>query len=753
MRTGKNKADKRYVAGTVCAAALVGLKLLLFYAFIGVKPYFAAVWFLTCLFTCLFFSVFHNKWIPAAVYFVLSLIMFADVTYNSFFNHYLSVNMLGAVGMLDDIGASILEVLRPSFFLIPLDAVAILCMLAIWRVVQNREDFADWILSETIGAEDGRGENTVSAGAVGAETGQDADTAFSDAVNADSNFISGFSLYDDLHDTALDEYYTEVRLLTGRSEKKKRLRERRRKLPVKLFTQLARLGRINYGIAIVIVLCVLIGNPFGSNLITSLSNQEIYAYHLGDALFRGERDGMASRPDAMELILADNYSDEKNGPLFGVAQGRNLIVIQLESFQNFVVGLNYNEQEITPNLNRLIEDNTVYFDQFFHQVGAGNTSDAEFAINNSICGSSRYFTYKLFSNNTFRGLPVLLKEKGYSTAVFHAYEDILFWNRAEMYPAEGFDLFYGGLDDHRMGDYHLTEWMGWGLPDSEFYKQTLPFMEKLPQPFYSFVISLSNHHPFEMLDHYQFIDLLPEDEGTLVGNYLQSAAYTDWSLGIFLDGLKNAGLYYNSLIAIYGDHQGLTQEGDTPIHMERLLGKPYDFDVMMNIPLIISMPDIESASEDLRTTASAVSASALALRPAVDIRGTVHTVGGQIDFLPTAAYLLGIEDLAVHFGHNLLTADKGFVAVQTYMPRGSFITDDTLFEMSRDGAFDYSRVTDRRTREPVSVFSHIEEHERSLNIQFASELVLDEDMIMSGTNSAAASFGEDGAFTGEANAE
>jgi phosphoglycerol transferase MdoB-like AlkP superfamily enzyme len=474
-------------------------------------------------------------------------------------------------------------------------------------------------------------------------------------------------------------------------------------------------------------------NPTGSSLIRSLSNQEIYAYHFGDVL-RGGRTDAASRAELLALIGADNYAKEKDGPLFGVAEGRNLIVIQLESLQNFVVGLRYNGQEITPNLNKLLEENTIYFDQFFHQVGAGNTSDAEFAINNSICGSARYFTYRLFSGNAFRGLPFLLKERGYSTAVFHAYEDVTFWNRAEMYPAQGFDLFYGGLDDHRMGDYLLTEWMGWGLPDSEFYKQTIPFMKGLSQPFYSFVISLSNHHPFEMLEHYRFIDLLPEDRDTLVGNYLRSAAYTDWSLGIFLDGLKDAGLYYNSVIAIYGDHQGLTREGDTPADMERLLGKSYDFDVMMNIPLIVSMPDIESAPEDPRTrttTAAAVTvtAPAIAAGPAADIRRTVHTVGGQIDFLPTIAYLFGFADIDVHLGHNLLTADKGFVAVQTYMRKGSFITDDTLFEMSRDGVFESSRVIDRRTRKPLPVFSRLEEYERSLRIVNASEYILENDAL------------------------
>jgi phosphoglycerol transferase MdoB-like AlkP superfamily enzyme len=155
---------------------------------------------------------------------------------------------------------------------------------------------------------------------------------------------------------------------------------------------------------------------------------------------------------------------------------------------------------------------------------------------------------------------------------------------------------------------------------------------------------------------------------------------------------------------------------------------------MMKVPLIVSMPDIESAPSDLRTTAAAVTAQALAPGPAADIRQTVHTVGGQIDFLPTIAYLFGFEALDLHLGHNLLTADRGFVAVQTYMRKGSFITDDTLFEMSRDGVFEGSRVTDRRTRETLSAFSRTEDYERSLNITDASEYILANDLLAGGTN-------------------
>ncbi|MDR2771568.1 MAG: LTA synthase family protein, partial [Clostridiales Family XIII bacterium] len=724
---GKNRSERRYAVGRAIAAASVALKLLLFYALIGVQPYFAAVWLLSCLFTFLFFSAFKNKWIAAGVYLALSLLMFADVTYNSFFNHYLSVNMLGAASMLGDIGASILEVLRPVFFLVPLDAVAILGLLTAQSVLTRREELVVYLAAaEREAAADGgdalRAADGFEFAPLRAETGRDGGDALRAAVGFDfvpSRAEAGRENAADL--IVPDEYYAESPFLAGRSEKKKRLRDRR----LRCLTDLAE--RFGKPALLFVSVVFLAWNPFGSGLIASLSNQEIYAYHLSDALRGGRADTVVRKADILALIESDNYAQEKDGALFGAAAGRNLIVIQLESFQDFVVELEYNGQEITPNLNRLLAENTVYFDQFFHQVGAGNTSDAEFAINNSICGSSRYFTYKLFPENSFRGLPVLLKERGYETAVFHAYEDVSFWNRAKMYPAEGFDLFYGGLDDHREGDYHLTEWMGWGLPDSEFYKQTLTLMETLPQPFYSFVISLSNHHPFEMLEHYRFIDLLPEDADTLVGNYLQSAAYTDWSLGLFLDGLKDAGLYYNSVIAIYGDHQGLTREGDTPAQMKRLLGKDYDFDEMMNIPLILSMPDIESVPADLRTTAAAVAA------PAADIRQTVHTVGGQIDFLPTVAYLFGLEDLDVHLGHNLLTVDKGFVAVQTYMRKGSFITDDTLFEMSRDGVFESSRAIDRRTREPVSVFSRTEAYAHSLNIIDASEYILENDVIAGGT--------------------
>ena len=590
----------------IAAVSTVFVKMLLFYYFIGTVTNAAAALFVSCLLIYLFFASFKNKWIPLGIFAVFTLLMFCDVMYSSFFNRYLSFNMLAAAVFLGDITASIVEVFRAQYLLLFADiAVIIACL-----VKRHR-----------------------------AECGEEKKNTFLKPVVA------------------------------------------------------------------VIVIAVLIANVTESNFIKSVSNQEIITYHIKDAIYK-----VFAITDGEGLTaFRDTYEEEKRGPLFGVAEGRNLIVVQLESFQNFVIGLEYNGQEVTPNLNRLLLDNTVYFDNYYQQIGSGNTSDAEFASNNSIYGSLMSYTYKLYGGqNYFRGLPVMLQEKGYETAVFHAYENKNFWSRQDAYPNLGFQKFYGGLTD-RPGDgvYDMREWMGWGLTDTYFYEQTIELMDELEQPFYSYVISLSNHHPYIMLDHYQFIEYLPEDEGTIVGHYLNSAAYTDHALAQFFEALKEKGIYENSIIAIFGDHVGLTHSEEINASMEKLLARPYDFEDLMNIPLIITIPGADK-----------------------DVRQTVSTAGGQLDFFPTIAYLMGFPQLdTLYLGHNLFAIDEGLVAEQTYMTKGSYFKNDIAFEMSRDGVFEHGRAWNIRTKESVPLSECFDDYVRAMEIINTSEFILKSDAI------------------------
>lgn len=384
----------------------------------------------------------------------------------------------------------------------------------------------------------------------------------------------------------------------------------------------------------------------------------------------------------------------------GIADGRNLIVVQVEAMQNFVIGRKYNSQEITPFLNNLISDDSIYFDHYFQQLGRGNTSDAEFVSNNSLYPAMDGPTYQIYAGNNYYGLPWILREQGYSTAAFHGYEGT-FWNRSGAYPGQGFQWFYS------KDDFTSEETIGLGMSDEEFFKQCVDFMKELPQPFYSFLVTLSSHHPFNLPEKFQEIELLPEDENTLLGNYYNAMRYVDNSLKSFFNKLADAGLYENSLICIYGDHHGiiLGEAGAKEI-LSRELGFEYTYDQMMRIPLIVHLPGS-------------------------DLELKVSKTGGQIDFLPTVLNLFSLQNnKSIMFGRDLLGPEKGFVAQQTYLLKGSFIDDNILFEMSRDGQFENSKAWNIHSREAVPLEQCIAGYQRALQEIELSDYLLKNNLIL-----------------------
>jgi lipoteichoic acid synthase len=446
------------------------------------------------------------------------------------------------------------------------------------------------------------------------------------------------------------------------------------------------------------VFFLVFGSVSTSSTLRSVGNLEFFSVRVKDLLETTTSFGsQQAELDEESVYLVE---EDQEDSLFGIAEGRNLIVIQMEALQNFVINREYEGQEITPNLNRLIRhEGTIYFDRYYMQIAAGNTSDAEFATNNSIYGSEKSYTYELYKENTFRGLPVLLKERGYSTIAMHGYDGD-FWSRMAMYPSQGFDRF---IDDK---GYNPSVIHGWGILDEEFFVQSVEYLKVQPRPFYCFMVSLTNHTPFVMDKKYCRLQLSAKHEGTRFGNYLNSTAYSDYAIGVLLDALKEADLYENSVITIYGDHFGLAQRDENNEElMTEFLGKPYRFDAMANVPLIIHIPG-------------------------EDINNTYSIAGGQIDFLPTMAYLMGFEELdTVYFGQNLLTAEKGFVAQTRYAPRGSFITDDIVFMMSFDMVFENSRAWAIDTGEEVPLDGLQSLAERSIALIAASEKCQEEDSI------------------------
>ncbi|MFD0590467.1 LTA synthase family protein [Paenibacillus sp. GCM10027627] len=362
-----------------------------------------------------------------------------------------------------------------------------------------------------------------------------------------------------------------------------------------------------------------------------------------------------------EKIDTVKKSVKPSAPLLeGTAKGKNLIIIQMESMQNFLIGLNVEGQEITPNMNKLVKENS-YFKHFYQQVGQGNTSDAEFVVNTSLYIPPRGAATQMYAGKELPSLPKLLKAQGYDTSTYHT-NVVEFWNRGELYKALGFDRYYDA-------DFFGTEdTVFFGASDNTLYKKTadeLSSLDAKENPFYAHIISMTAHHPYTMPAEKQLITVPERYQNTLVGDYLIAQNYADHELGLFIEDLKARGIWDDSLIVLYGDHLGLPiysldrHEKDL---MAEIYSREYTYTDMINIPLVVINPGSDA-------------------KPA-----TYDQLGGQVDVLPTIANLLGLTlDNQVHFGQDLFNNESYNILPQRYyLPSGSFLSSQELF-MSGSG--------------------------------------------------------------------
>jgi lipoteichoic acid synthase len=372
----------------------------------------------------------------------------------------------------------------------------------------------------------------------------------------------------------------------------------------------------------------------------------VYNYLIYDAvqsMKSSTQRAFANKSDITTVLNHVQATYAKPNPkYFGKAKGMNVIYIHLESFQSFLINYKLHGEEVTPFLNSLVRDpNTFYFDNFFHQTGQGKTSDAEFMLENSLFGLPQGAVFTTKGQNTYHAAPAILSQQGYTTAVFHGNYKT-FWNRDEIYKSFGFDHFFDA-SYYDMSDENV---LNYGLKDKPFFRESIPLLESLKEPFYVKFITLSNHFPYPISEEEATIEPAETGDGS-VDRYFQTARYLDESLKEFFDYLKKSGLYDRSVIILYGDHYGISENHNKA--MSQVLGKeitPFEHAQLQRVPLFIRVPGVKG--------------------------GIMHQYGGQIDLLPTVLHLLGIDTKNyVHFGTDLLSPEH-----QEIVPfrNGDFVT-------------------------------------------------------------------------------
>lgn len=311
---------------------------------------------------------------------------------------------------------------------------------------------------------------------------------------------------------------------------------------------------------------------------------------------------------------------QPNSELNGIAKGKNVIIIQVESLGGFIINQKVDNKDITPNLNKFA-NSSYYFPNQRFLYGAGHTSDTDFTANLSYFPLDEAAIFVRYGRDDFTGLPKLMTKSGYSAYVYHGFNRN-FWNRDSALKSIGYQKFYAA-DNYPKG----TK-INMGLNDGDFLANTADYIKDQPKPSFSYVITLSSHVPFATNKEIEEFGIDKSKYPNQVGGYIENINYTDRMIGKFFEKLKSYGIYDDSLIVIYGDH--------TPV-LPSFKAGTIDYDSSSNqekeVPLFIKLPKQK-------------------------IGETIPNKGVHLDIMPTIIDLLGLKTNQLMFGKSLFDEDS-----------------------------------------------------------------------------------------------
>lgn len=415
----------------------------------------------------------------------------------------------------------------------------------------------------------------------------------------------------------------------------------------------------------------------------------IYTYHLNDFVKSLEpKLSTIFGYDQAVKTFHDHYDEvsdtqDYTNDYTGIFQGKNVIVIHAESIQQFVIGMSFNGEELTPNLNKLASE-SIYFDNFYSQVSVGTSSDAEFTSLTSLMPTNTGTAFVSYFDRTYVSMPSLLSDKGYYTFVMHA-NKANFWNRDLMYASLGYQRFYS------KDDYDIDEVVGLGLSDTSFFRQSVEKLKEINEmgkPYYGTLIMLSNHTPFidsaamtdyevDMKEEVTLEDGTvttvshPYMEGTKLGQYLKSVHYADQALGEFIDLLESEGLLENTVLVLYGDHDARLDIND----YVRL----YNYDPETNSILNPDDPDYINFDEYQYELNRKVPFMIWSSETKEKLHKTVSDVMGMYDVMPTFGNMLGVYNKYA-LGHDIFQIGSNNIVV---FPNGNWVTNSIYYNAQK----------------------------------------------------------------------
>jgi phosphoglycerol transferase MdoB-like AlkP superfamily enzyme len=300
---------------------------------------------------------------------------------------------------------------------------------------------------------------------------------------------------------------------------------------------------------------------------------------------------------------------------------KNIVIIIVESLaQEFVGGLNKEShidgyQGYTPFLDSLINESLIFEYSF---ANGRKSIDAMPSILAGIPSLSTNYVLSIYSNNAIKGLPALLKTKGYNSSFLHGAPNGSMGFQAFANMA-GFDHYYGRTEYGNNADF--DGW--WGIWDEPFLQYCVDVFNQKQQPFMASIFTVSSHHPFVLPQQYE--NAFPK--GALPIH--QTVGYTDYALRKFFESAAKEPWFQNTIFVITADHTN-----------QSIYGEYQTFVGVFKVPVIFYEP----ANETMKGIKTG-------------------EIIQQIDIMPTLLNYLNFDEPYFAFGmdaFDLQNKDNGF---------------------------------------------------------------------------------------------
>ena len=357
------------------------------------------------------------------------------------------------------------------------------------------------------------------------------------------------------------------------------------------------------------------------NLLTSAlddmrkENKELHLMPYAEAITNTRQWlGLTGKVDSTNILKREVVNDSlakinAKGVSVNKSNRPNVVVILMESMSANLLGTFGNKQPLTPTLDSL----------YHHSLAFTHFYSAGIHTNHGMTATLYSFPALMFRNlmkgtvtPRRKGIATVLKQYGYENMFFMTHE-AQYDNMKAFFSTNGYDDIYSqenypksevvnsfGVSDHFEMDYALN---------------TINQKAKTGKPFFSTILTVSNHPPYVVPD---FFKPKTKDKET------QIVEYADWAIGDFLKKASREPWYKNTIFVIQADHGKLVgkSEGELP--------QSYN-----HIPLIIFGPGV----------------------PQEQYAG----LGMQVDVMPTLFHLMHLNYEYEGFGVNLLKEQRPMV--------------------------------------------------------------------------------------------